>query len=192
MVRPEQLLEFLQTYLCEQLDGHKENRATKGREVSWEPDLPSATIIPTTSTFVEGLHFINKNMKTDHANRLILLIATTALVGSCAVCGEEQLLEEKSPNGRFVVTVYQRNCGATTSYVTHANLRRVGDEIRADYAGTLTDGEILTARGPTRVVPVWSGTETLNLHVDQQHLIKCSESLYGVQISCVKAAGPSR
>lgn len=52
-------------------------------------------------------------------------------------------MEKKSPDGRYVAALMSRNCGATTRYVQHINLRLVGSRFRADFFdGTIKDGEI--------------------------------------------------
>lgn len=39
------------------------------------------------------------------------------------ICDEEEILELTSPDSKRVVTVYVRNCGATTDYATRAEVR---------------------------------------------------------------------
>ena len=61
-------------------------------------------------------------------------------------CGEETRSEEVSPDGRYVAVEMVRNCGATTDYVTHVNLRSVESKFKAGFFddGTIKDGEVAT------------------------------------------------
>jgi Family of unknown function (DUF5412) len=40
------------------------------------------------------------------------------------MCGEELISEQTSPDNQYVAALMRRNCGATTRYVFHKNLRR--------------------------------------------------------------------
>lgn len=39
------------------------------------------------------------------------------------LCGEELIETVASPDGKYVAAILIRNCGATTDYVSHLNLR---------------------------------------------------------------------
>ncbi|PTQ66541.1 hypothetical protein C8R26_1487 [Nitrosomonas oligotropha] len=55
-------------------------------------------------------------------NLLVLLIIL--LVSSCdSLCGDEIKDEVISPNGKYVATIFERNCGATTPYISIVSLR---------------------------------------------------------------------
>jgi hypothetical protein len=60
-------------------------------------------------------------------------------------CGEEIKGEQRSPDGRYVAVLMERNCGATTRYVEHINLRRTDRKFSSGFLdGTIKDGEIFT------------------------------------------------
>jgi hypothetical protein len=62
------------------------------------------------------------------------------------LCGEETVLEKMSPDGRYVAVLMTRNCGATTSYVAHINLRSAASNFRPGFFdGTVKDGEVFTS-----------------------------------------------
>jgi hypothetical protein len=61
------------------------------------------------------------------------------------LCGEEILQEQRSPDGRYVAVSMERNCGATTDYVQHINLRAADPKFSSDFF----DGTI-QARGNFR------------------------------------------
>jgi len=62
-----------------------------------------------------------------------LLVACGSLA-ACA-CDDEVLSELRSPDGKYVASVMERNCGATTDYVSHVTVRpsdsmmRQGDDV---------------------------------------------------------------
>jgi len=61
------------------------------------------------------------------------------------LCSEEMRDQEPSPDGRYVAASMVRNCGATTSYVTHFNLRTVESSFSPDFFdGVISDGEVAT------------------------------------------------
>src|SRR5437867_710129 len=88
----------------------------------------------------------------------LLVMAVALFFHFDPLCGEELALEQISPDGRYIAAWMIRNCGATTSYVDHVNLRLVSSGFHADFMdGTITDGEIVTfAKGPSRVRFCWS------------------------------------
>jgi len=47
-------------------------------------------------------------------------------------CDNDTLREVSSPDGKYVATVFERNCGATTPYYTIVALRLVGTKLNAD------------------------------------------------------------
>lgn len=59
--------------------------------------------------------------------RILLLSATSAatiLLSGClpSPCANQQLAEHLSPDNRMKVIVFERDCGATTGFSTHASL----------------------------------------------------------------------
>jgi hypothetical protein len=81
-------------------------------------------------------------------------------------CGEEIKEEQRSPDGRYVAVLMERNCGATTRYVEHINIRPANRSFSTSFfAGTTTEGEIFTLEdrngGPVQFE--WAG-KTLRVH----------------------------
>ena len=104
---------------------------------------------------------------------LIVAVAAIAIfVGAGALffhfdplCGEEMATEQTAPDGRYAAAWMIRNCGATTSYVNHVNLRLADSAFHADFFnGTITDGEILSGGKYTgRIRFCWAGARRLNI-----------------------------
>jgi hypothetical protein len=106
----------------------------------------------------------------------ILLIATAAVAVLGAglslvlhfdpLCGEELMSEQTSPDGRRIAALMIRNCGATTDYASHVNVRSSGSSFhRGFFDGRITDGEILTFAGAGRVRYCWLAAKRLNLDI---------------------------
>jgi hypothetical protein len=89
----------------------------------------------------------------------LLLTSTFDLVGDC---GEEVIRSVPSPDGRFVATVYRRNCGATSDFATHVNLRRNSGAVKRD-GGVVHEGEVLTLGGTRKVKVTWLDSRRLSL-----------------------------
>jgi hypothetical protein len=73
-------------------------------------------------------------------------------MSSCDEANEVQVL---SPDRRYIATVFVRNCGATTDYLTHVNLRKATDVFIADRYGVIGAGEVVTTKGVAVVAPKW-------------------------------------
>lgn len=72
---------------------------------------------------------------------VIGLCVISSWQAACGMCGEEMIGESRSPEGSYVVRAYVRNCGATTGYVTHTNLRSRWSRFSTSWEGTVTVGE---------------------------------------------------
>jgi len=77
------------------------------------------------------------------------------------LCGEEITSEIISPDGRYVAAVFVRNCGATTSYATHVNLRRFTGTFRTNWSGTITDGEVFVTHSGPGFPILWENSSRL-------------------------------
>ena len=99
----------------------------------------------------------------------VLGLATLAIAGVLLLhfdrlCGEETVVEKKSPDGRFVAALMSRNCGATTGCVQHINLRLASSRFRSDFlGGTITEGEIWGSSKYSGERFCWSGPTRLEL-----------------------------
>src|SRR6266576_6907498 len=94
---------------------------------------------------------------------LILLAACLAILGCIFQgCGEELKAEAASPDGKVVATVWERNCGATTSFIAHVNLRPSNEAFREDSDGVIKEGQVFVIRGPgDRIKLVWQDPRRL-------------------------------
>lgn len=98
--------------------------------------------------------------------KLYTLVVATLLLNSCAapldtLCNDTIKLESRSPSGKYIVTLYERNCGATTDFSTIANLRSASDRFDSE------QGDIFVLKGRSPVNLSWSGDTNLHVQCDQ-------------------------
>jgi hypothetical protein len=106
---------------------------------------------------------------------LVLLLGVTLLVfrmradfmaiDAMTECSESDVVRVASPGKAYVATVFVRNCGATTGYVTHINLRGTGDAFVPDSHGVIKSGEVVSMDGNPHITLNWRGDEDLEVKV---------------------------
>jgi hypothetical protein len=75
---------------------------------------------------------------------VVMSIAIIGFLHFDPLCGEEIVQELRSPDGRYFAVSMERNCGATTGYVKHVNLRAANKKFSSNFLnGTITDGEVM-------------------------------------------------
>lgn len=93
---------------------------------------------------------------------LITMLTLNACMG-VGVCSEKQIGEATSPDGRFIAVLFLRNCGATTPFMQHVNLREKKHsrgEFSPDSRGAIEDGQVfLTSAGALSIA--WEDAKTL-------------------------------
>ena len=76
---------------------------------------------------------------------LAVLLPMLAILYFDPLCSEEVRSEQTSTDGQYVAASLVRNCGATTDFVAHVNLRPATSKFRPDlFGGTIKEGEIAT------------------------------------------------
>jgi hypothetical protein len=94
---------------------------------------------------------------------LSLYMLATLLPWSCGLCVEENKAEAYSPNGKYLARVYERNCGATTGFLTHVNLRSKWGYFNTVWAGTITQGQVFSISCNPEVKLVWRNDSNLEI-----------------------------
>jgi len=74
-------------------------------------------------------------------------------------CAHRVLSEEASPDGQYVATVSERNCGAVTAYSRVVSIRRR----EAPFEGENTESWVFVISDQPEVKAVWSGTRQLTI-----------------------------
>jgi hypothetical protein len=78
-------------------------------------------------------------------------------------CGETTRRSIPSPGNQRVAALLERNCGATTDYVTHVNLRDARQKFLVAQDGTIRDGCVLILSGRVPVQVTWTDSRHLTL-----------------------------
>lgn len=82
-------------------------------------------------------------------------------LSSCdaSMCSNELIKEIVSPDGKYVASVFERNCGATTPYVNVVSLHRFGVKFYPDDS----DNWVFTVHGKSDVRVSWVADNKLKV-----------------------------
>lgn len=72
-------------------------------------------------------------------------------------CGVNDAYETASPTGKWKAVVFERNCGATTGFVTHASVLRADERLPNEV------GNVLIADGDVMVRAEWKSLTELHV-----------------------------
>ena len=112
-----------------------------------------------------------------------ICLLTFAVIGfaGCGLCGEEAGPETKSPFGEYAAALFIRNCGATTPYVSHINLRNTSGGFKSDSYGTINESEVFVVRGKPNIKVTWLERKRLSIEC-----LECQEFDISKKESCWK------
>ena len=114
------------------------------------------------------------------------------------LCIEENKGELYSPNDKYLARIYERNCGATTGFVTHVNLRSLWDYFNTEWPGTITQGLVFSICCNTEVKLLWRNDSHLEIQYrsckrpDESHRIFKNEAWNNITISYVEVSAETR
>lgn len=77
------------------------------------------------------------------------------LMGDCTKTIKSEV---GSPDGKYIATVYERDCGATTDFSTSVNLRQSG----IPFSGK--EGDVFTVQGELIINLFWEGSTSLRVN----------------------------
>ena len=83
---------------------------------------------------------------------------------SIGICSEEVTFEAYSPDESYLARVYVRNCGATTGYLTHVNLRSRWIYFNTRWFGTIVQGQVFANACGSKTTLLWR--DNSNLEID--------------------------
>jgi hypothetical protein len=113
-----------------------------------------------------------------------ILLGLLAIVGvsGCggevfAGCGDTVKAEAVSPDGRYVATAFERNCGATADYSTNVSLREAKESFDPS-----SQTPILTVAGQPTIALEWSTESTLAVALPQAGIFKKLEAWRDVRV----------
>lgn len=80
------------------------------------------------------------------------------MIASCMPdCGDEVLSEAPSPSGKYIATVFERDCGATTDYASIVSVR----DSSADFDGDDEESYVFTIDGRYKIDIQWDDEREL-------------------------------
>jgi hypothetical protein len=101
---------------------------------------------------------------------IVVLIALYVIVvstpWSVGFCGEETRAESWSPDGKHLAVALIRNCGATTGWVTHVNIRSAWGYFNTNWPGTITQGQVFSGSCWDTVKFVWKDNSNLEIQYE--------------------------
>jgi len=89
-------------------------------------------------------------------------------LAGCKLCDEQIKSEAESPDGKYIATLFERDCGATTDFVAHVNMRETSERFVEDSNGTVKQGEVFVVKGRPMTRLVWKNNQSL--------VIECTRS----------------
>jgi hypothetical protein len=96
------------------------------------------------------------------------------------LCGNDILQEVSSPDGKYVATVFERNCGATTPYLRIVSLRAAGKsfdaEVYNDWVFKISEQYKIEIKWSDidKLDIMYAGGGEVSTHVDSWNKIKIS------------------
>jgi hypothetical protein len=126
----------------------------------------------------------------------LLCPAVVLVPWSVRLIGEEVRKEVYSPDGKYVASVFVRNGGATTGYLTHVNIRSKWSYFNPAWYGTISQGEVFKIECWCEIDPVWTDDSHLLIryqqcrwsHDSKDPGLMRSESWNDINISYVRQA----
>jgi len=124
--------------------------------------------------------------------KLILFILISSSLGGCVFplappCEDTIKGETRSPNGKYIATVFERNCGATAPFVTYVNLRASSAKFNSD------EGIVLVVKGQPKIHLSWKDSTSLQIECPEcnsSEIYEQQKSWNGVQIFINSATVP--
>ena len=92
-------------------------------------------------------------------NRVSFLVLYLFLVSCDDLCGNELIQEATSPDGDYVASVFERNCGATTQFIRGVSIRSSEDRFDPDDF----DRWVFSTRGQPKLEVSWQGEKHLKV-----------------------------
>lgn len=95
---------------------------------------------------------------------LVLVVLMIPMLGGCDLmrhtsCDDKVLVQEKSPDGKYVAILYHRSCANNSGLYTCVNIQEVSNKVIAKPESQ----PILTIRGFHDISAIWSGPNNLEL-----------------------------
>jgi hypothetical protein len=100
---------------------------------------------------------------------LVILLALDLISSGCIgdlSCGEEVLAEQVSPDRVYTAVLMVDNCGATSSFGTHVNIRKSQEQFKKEPSGLILDGKVFRVMYKFPVQMEWLSNKKLKISCD--------------------------
>ena len=91
---------------------------------------------------------------------LSILISTLLIACNCGICSNDVLREVTSPDGKYIVSIFERNCGATTPFVRVVSIRSAGNRFNPD----AYDDWVFTIHSQSDINANWVDNSNLKIY----------------------------
>ena len=93
--------------------------------------------------------------------RYVLLFFTAVMVVACgdSLCSNDLISESISPDGKYVASAFERNCGATTPHVQVISLRLSNTRLNPEKH----DDWVFTIHGQSKIDLYWESARKLKI-----------------------------
>ena len=101
---------------------------------------------------------------------LVLAVSYAVIVltpWSVGLCAEDAVSEASSPDDSHLARTYIRNCGATTGYLTHVNLRGGWSYFNTTWVGTIIQGQVFGNACWSDVNLIWRDNSNLEIEYER-------------------------
>ena len=105
--------------------------------------------------------------------RKIFLFYLLILLVSCSICENTIISEKVSPSKDFLVYLFDRDCGATTSKSAHISLKKINSKLRDS-----EKGNIFIADNIEKIQVDWIDTKSVKISVNSNCRIFLQEEKY--------------
>jgi len=90
---------------------------------------------------------------------ILLIVVATSTQGCWTACGERVEGEFPSPDGEYLASVFERDCGATTDFSSAVRVRSRGSEFRGEEI-------VFLVAGSRDIKVTWADNSTLKVGCD--------------------------
>jgi uncharacterized protein YjbI with pentapeptide repeats len=105
------------------------------------------------------------------------------------LCGETLVRSVRSPDGRYTAAVFVRDCGVTTAFASHVNLRRSSRPFAVTEEGTVEDGCVFLRNHEARIDVAWKNATHLVIKCRLTEVFQRKTKWWDVTISYQAVSG---
>lgn len=105
--------------------------------------------------------------------RKTFLLSLLILLVGCSICENSIISEKVSPNREFLVYLFDRDCGATTSKSAHISLKKINSKLKNS-----EKGNVFIADNIEKIEVDWINAKSIEISVNSNCRIFLQEEKY--------------